>query len=192
MASKLETMEKKIESILKNREDELTALRNEVIADRQRVEAANKQLDEAIAANDIEKYRAAKAEKELAADQSNLHEARSKQLLDEELVSEEEYLADRDAVLDEVNAILAANNKKAASLLAQLEIVAANDSAIITRANNALLRWQAEIFRDPDLRRRDGAIIEPRLVRCAITPVVTLSEQIRGRTDYQQVTGRRD
>jgi hypothetical protein len=109
-----------------------------------------------------------------------------------ELVTEEEYTSSRDAVLGEVGAILAANNKKAAALLADLERIAEDDRATINRANNALLKWQDTIFRDPALRRHDGAIIEPKLVRCALSPVVTLSDQIRSRPDYQQITGERD
>lgn len=192
MASKVEYLEKKIETILKNREDELNALRNEVTADRERAETASLALEAATAANDIEAYRKAKAEKELAADLINLHESRTRMLQGKELVSEEEYTSVRDAVMDEVSAILAGNKEKAAGLLAELERIAESDRAIISRANNALLKWQDTIFRDPNLRRHDGVIIAPRQVRFEVSPVITLSDHIRERHDGQQITGRRE
>jgi hypothetical protein len=192
MASKVEHLEKRIESILKNREDELNALRNEVDSDRQKAEAASKAIEAATAANDIDKYRAAKAEKALADDLTALHEARTRMLQGKELVSEEEYTSVRDAVMDEVSAILAGNKEKAAGLLTELERIAESDRAVISRANAALLKWQDTIFRDPNLRRHDGAIIAPRQVRFEVSPVITLSDHIRERHDGQQITGRRE
>ncbi len=190
MASKVEHLEKRIESILKNREDELSELQNAAIADRQKAEEAGKALEAATAANDIDAYRKAKAEKELASDLAELHEARRRQLAEKELVTPEEYESVRDSVLDETNTLLSANREKAAGLLAELERIAANDRAIIDRANNALLRWQEDIFRDPEVRR-NGVIMRHRLAHCELSPVITMSNQIRERSDYQQITGSR-
>ena len=191
MALKVEQMEKRIESILKNREEELTALRNSVTADRQKAEDAGKALEAATAANDIDAYRKAKAEKEMAADLAALHEARTRMLEEKELVTEEEYISVRDSVLDEVSALVAANNAKAARLLAELESIAANDQTIIDRANNALLRWQKDIYHDSNLIR-NGVIMEHKLTHCELSPVIIMSYQIRGRTDYKQIIGKKD
>lgn len=191
MASKVEYMEKRIESILKNREEELTALRNSVTADRQRAEEAGKALEAATAANDIDAYRKAKAEKEMAADLAALHEARTRMLEEKELVSDEEYTSVRDSVLDEVSALVAANNAKAAKLLAELENIADSDYAIIDRANNALLRWQKDIYHDSSLVR-NGVIMKHKLTHCELSPVITMSYQIRERSDYRQIIGKKD
>ena len=191
MASKIDHLEKRIESILKNREEELTELQNAAIADRQKAEEAGKALEAATAANDIDAYRKAKAEKELASDLAELHEARRRQLAEKELVTPEEYESVRDSVLDEVNAIITADTEKAAALLAELERIAENDSAVIDRANSALLRWQEDVYRDPEVRR-NGVIMKHKLAHCELSPVISLSYQIRERSDYRQITGKRD
>lgn len=190
MASKIEHLEKRIESILKNREEELSALQNAAIADRQKAEEAGKALEAATAANNIDAYRKAKAEKELASDLAELHEARRRQLAEKELVTPEEYESLRDSVLDETNTLLSANLEKAAGLIAELERIAANDDTIINRANAALLRWQEDIFRDPKVRR-NGIIMQNRLAHFELSPVVSLSHSIRERVDYKQITGKR-
>ena len=191
MASKVEHLEKRIESILKNREDELTELRNSVVADRQKAEEAGKALEAATAANNFVAYRKAKAEREMAADLAALHEARTRMLEEKELVSGEEYATVRDAVLEEVSAILAASKAKAAGLLADLESIAESDRAIIARANNALRKWQETIYRDPEVTAHNGTILLHRLAHFELSPVITLSNQIRERNDYQQITGGR-
>ena len=189
MSSKVETLEKRIETILKNREKELAALNDAVTDDRQRMESASKSLEAATAANDIEAYRRAKAEKELASDLAALHEARTEMLQAKNLITEEEYISGRDAVLDEVNTLVTANNGKAAALLAELERIAEDDRRIIDRANKALLKWQRDIFRDPELMR-NGIVIEHRLAHCNLSPVITMSAQISERTDYKQIIGK--
>lgn len=190
MASKVEYLENRIETILKNRTDELTALRNEVTADRQRLEAADKALKAATAANDIEAYRRAKSEKELAADLINLHEGRTQMLEGKELVTEEEYKSVRDSVLDETNALLSASRAKAADLLAELQRIAESDNAIIDRANKALRKWQETIFKDPDLRANNGIFLEHKLARIKLSPVVGMMYQITERSsDYKQIMG---
>ena len=191
MASKIDHLEKRIESILKNREEELTELQNAAIADRQKAEEAGKALEAATAANDIDAYRKAKAEKELASDLAELHEARRRQLAEKELVAPEEYESVRDSVLDETNTLLSANREKAAGLIAELARIAENDRAIIDRANNALLRWQEDIFRDPEVRR-NGVIMRHKLTHFELSPVITLFNQIQERVDYKQITGKRD
>lgn len=188
MKSKIDYLDNLIKTILENRKNELSVLTEAVTAGKQKMEDANRAIETATTAADLEGFRKAKAERELAADVIALNEARIKMLEEKELVSREEYETVLTSVVDEVGTLLAANRAKAANLLAELESIAQNDSEIINRVNPLLRKWQVEIYHDPDLMR-NGNLIEEKIKRCKLSPVTTYVYQTNGRNDYREIVG---
>lgn len=190
MTSKAEELNKRIETLLKQKEAaEAKAAKQAAdieAADNAAIEAAAEAARTAIKSNDVLAYDKAKADEEAAKAAKETHRKFLVQVKIEPLITDAEFHEAVDGVLKEIEAKDKARKARAAELITELEKIAEEDRAEIRFANDTLARWQYKILGIPESPKRPL----PRYYHGEL-PCYVDGAMHRNEDDYKAITGRK-
>ena len=149
---KAEELNAKCEKLLEKKRQEAEKAMKEAeairIQDAEAEKAAAKAEAEAASSNNAEAFQAAK---EAGVKAKNLKEMHARYLLSKKnpvLITEAEYIKERDSVLDDIAARDGARRKRALTILSELEGLAEENQSEIDFVNHVLKVWALEVYGD--------------------------------------------
>ena len=158
MNKTLESMNTKANEILKDRDEQLKTLSDQLREERAAAAKAEAAMDKATAAGDLKAYQNAKKERADAMDAIEMHSARFDTLEHKPLVTEAEYNKAIAAIMGDLTEKNNRAKEKLTSLADEMKAVADELTEILSEGNALLHKWQHEIYRDDATRtRNDGS-----------------------------------
>lgn len=145
----LETIQSRIDLALSERAAEIEKLEANIKQYEESKFAAVEEMTEATAADDLEKYRKAKAIRDLAEDSKSMYITQLEQLKLKPMMSESEYLDIKSEILFDVSARQTDAERKAVDLIAKIEALADEVEAYRIKAQDVLRAVQINVYRDP-------------------------------------------
>ena len=192
--SKADELEVRIDEILSNRDKEIADLKEKAEQDNKKASEISAALEDATARNDFDAYKAAKSAETINNDAINMHSRRMSQLTAEPLLSEGEFTAEKNIVLDEAAQKAAEAEAKAADLILKLDAIANDLETFTNRANSVLKRLYLEVYRASDLResQRDKIYyVNSHTPKADRSTLLWFMDTVRTTDMYKRISGRK-
>lgn len=172
---KTEEAKKRIEEIEANRKKGLEELETLKEENESQIAEANKKMEEATEAGDLEAYQKAKAELRNALDAKEMYNKRYNAFLDKALITKAEYNKLVTGILEECAALDNKAKEKLAALANQMLEIGLELQETFNGSNHILAKLQHDIYKDEDRTKNAKGV------------VMNLSHERKAYTNYDTV-----
>jgi len=146
--SKIRETEEFIEKTIKKRNSDIAKLEKQINIDSKEIIKADKKLN---AAERLEDFEKAKAEKMHAENSKEMHEMQVSRLKNKPLINNDKFKEMSGDIMDEIKARNDADEERVKELLTELKEIATLNMEFKRRGNTAVLRLKDEIARSSDV-----------------------------------------